>query len=109
MSNDNDAFYFFDPNTVKRNGDLVQYWELTNYKNKLKVGTSIVSSSKTLIEVDCKNSNYRTLRVIDYDKEFGGGSIVNIGVTQNTKWFPSPKESVSSKMELKVCSIGGKL
>ena len=108
-SNNDDSVYFFDPSTVKINGDLVQYWELTNYKNKLKVGTTIVSSSKTLIEVDCKNSNYRTLRVIDYDKDFGKGNIVNTGVTQHTKWFPSPKESVSSEMELKVCSYKGRL
>jgi hypothetical protein len=109
VSNDSDSVYFYDPNTVKRNGDLVQYWELTNYTNKLKVGTTIVSSSKTLIEVDCKNSKYRTIRVIDYDKDFGKGNIVNTGVTQHTKWFPSPKESVSSEMELKVCSYKGRL
>ena len=105
VSNENDTVFFFDPNSVKKNGNLVQYWELTNFKEKLKSGNIIVSSSKSLVEVDCKNNRYRNIQVIDYEKEFGLGGIVNIDISGEKKWYSSPKESVSSVMEQKMCSF----
>lgn len=109
VSNDNDTVFFFDPNSVKKNGDLVQYWELTNFKEKLKSGRIVVSSSKSLVEVDCKNNRYRNIQVIDYEREFGLGGIVNVDISSNEKWNSSPKESVSSVMERKMCSMKTKL
>lgn len=109
VSNDNDTTFFFDPNSVKKTGDFVQYWELTNYKEKLMSGKIVVSSSKSLVEIDCKNNRYRNIQVIDYEREFGLGGIVNVDISGEKKWYSSPKESVSSVMERKMCSLKTKL
>ena len=107
VMNDNSTVFLYDPTSVKRNGDTVQYWELTNYKEKLKSGNIVVGSSKSLIEVDCKKSRYRNLQVMDFEKEYGLGTLVNVDISGMTQWYPSEKGSVSSAMEDKICSIGG--
>jgi hypothetical protein len=104
--NDNDSIFYYDPNTVKRNGDIVQYWELSNYKKGITDGKIVVLSTKTLVEVDCKKSNYRTLRVIDYDKQSGQGKVLNISLSEQLNWSPSLLGTVSSVIEEKMCSTG---
>ena len=104
VMNDNNSVFFYDPNTVKRNGDFVQYWELSNYKEGITNGKVVVLSSKSLVEVDCRKNNYRTLRVIDYDKQSGQGNVLNLSLTEQSNWKSSRVETVSSVIEEKVCS-----
>lgn len=106
VMNDNNSVYFYDPNTVKRNGDIVQYWELSNYKEGITDGKVVVLSSKSLVEVDCSKNKYRTLRVIDYDKNSGQGNILNISLNEQSNWSSSPMGTVSSVIEGKMCSLG---
>lgn len=106
VMNDNNSVYFYDPNTVKRNGDIVQYWELSNYKEGITDGKVVVLSSKSLVEVDCSKNKYRTLRVIDYDKHSGQGNILNISLNEQSNWSSSPMGTVSSVIEGKMCSLG---
>lgn len=106
VMNDNNSVFFYDPNTVKKNGDVVQYWELSNYKVGITDGKIVVLSSKSLVEVDCRKKNYRTLRVIDYDKQSGQGKVLNISLTEQSNWSSSRMGSVSSVMKEKMCSSG---
>ncbi len=106
VMNDNNSVFFYDPNTVKKNGEIVQYWELSNYKEGITDGKIVVLSSKSLVEVDCRRNYYRTLRVIDYDKQSGQGKVLNISLTEQSNWSPSLMGTVSSVIEEKMCSSG---
>jgi hypothetical protein len=106
VMNDNNSVFFYDPDTVKRNGDFVQYWELSNYKEGITDGKVVVLSSKSLVEVDCRKNNYRTLRVIDYDKQSGQGKVLNVSLTEQSNWKSSLVGTVSSVMEERMCSSG---
>jgi hypothetical protein len=47
------AVYFYDPNTVKRNGDIVEFIELANYKIPLEYKQLKMLSSKSKIKSNC--------------------------------------------------------
>ena len=78
VESDDGSVYSYDPTSVKREGDLVIYWELSDYSKPLKSGRLSVISSKSKITQDCKNNRYKVGDLIDYDGHKGTGNIVNV-------------------------------
>jgi hypothetical protein len=97
------SVYYYDPTTVKREGDIVTYWELSNYGVPLKSGSVTVISSKSKVIQDCKNGRYRIADLIDYDGPSGQGNIIYVAMLTMTNWYSSPVGSVNDAMRSKVC------
>lgn len=103
VESDDGSVYSYDPTTVKREGDIVTYWELSDYSKPLKSGYSMVTSSKSKIIQDCKNNRYKVGDLIDYDGHKGTGNIVNVAMVTETNWYKGGEGSVNEVMKNLVC------
>jgi hypothetical protein len=95
--------YSYDSSSLKREGDIVTYWELVDYKNPLKSKDLVVTSSKTKIIQDCKNNRFKVSDLIDYDSHGGTGKIVNIEMIRQTDWYYGKSESINDVFMKLVC------
>lgn len=95
--------YSYDSFSLKRDGDIVTYWELVDYKNPLKSKDLVVTSSKSKIIQDCKNNRFKVSDLIDYDGLNGTGNIVNIELTRLTDWYQGTPDSVNDVFRKLVC------
>jgi hypothetical protein len=103
VQSETNSVYSYDPTTVMRDGDIVTYWELSDYSPPLKEGKLVVVSSKSKVIQDCKNDRYRISDLIDYDAPGGRGNIVNVAMLTTTNWYKGQAGSVNDAMKSKVC------
>ena len=84
---------YVDRATIRRNGNFVKMWDLSDYKAvQTNAGYSYLSS-KTQWEFDCKEERLRVLAFSWYSGQMGHG----IGIFSNSdtqKWEPSTPESM---------------
>jgi len=104
IESENNAVYSYDPISVKREGDIVTYWELSDYSTPLKSGQLQVVSSKSKMIQDCKNNRYKVGDLIDYDGHNGTGNIVNVAMVTETNWYQGGSGSVNEVMKDMVCN-----
>jgi hypothetical protein len=100
---DNGTAYFYDAFSVKRDGDLVTFWELVDYPTPLRSGKLVVASSRSKIIQDCKNNRFKVTDLIDYDGRHGSGKIVNIELVKSTDWYLGTPESINEALKNRVC------
>ena len=84
---------YADPDTIRRKGDLVKVWALTDYTTRQTVGDISFLSSKAQNEFDCAEERQRELAVTWFSGNMGNGN----GVWNNsneTKWRPVAPGSV---------------
>ena len=103
VENDDGSVYSYDPTTVKREGDIVTYWELSDFSKPLKYGHLMVASSKSKIIQDCKNNRYKVGDLMDYDGHKGTGNIINVAMVTETNWYKGGDGSVNEVMKNLVC------
>ena len=84
---------YVDPDTIRRKGDLVKMWALTDYTTMQTVAGLAFLSSKAQNEVDCAEERQHELVVTWFSGNMGNGN----GVWNNfeeTTWRPVAPESV---------------
>ena len=84
---------YVDPNTIRRNGNLVKVWALTDYTTLQNIADRSFFSSKTQNEFDCTEERQRELAVTWFSSKMGTGN----GVWTNfdeTMWRPVAPGSV---------------
>jgi len=95
--------YSYDSSSLKREGDIVTFWELVDYKTPLKSRDLVVTSSKSKIIQDCKNNRFKVSDLIDYDSHGGKGKIVNIEIVRQTDWYQGKPETINDVFRELVC------
>ena len=95
--------YSYDPLSVKREGDIVNYWELVDYEKPLNSGVLLVASSKTMVIQDCINNKFRVATLMDFDGHKGMGKIINVELFRTAKWYESTTGSVNEVLKKLVC------
>jgi len=103
VESETNTVYSFDPSSVKREGDMVTYWELVDYKTPLKSGNLVVVSSKSKVIQDCKNNRYKVSDLIDYDGHGGNGNIVSVTMNSETNWYKGTPDSVNEVLKNRLC------
>ena len=84
---------YVDPDTIRRKGDLVKVWALTDYTTRQTVADRSFLSSKAQNEFDCAEERQRELAVTWFSGKMGNGN----GVWNNsdeTNWRPVAPGSV---------------
>ena len=84
---------YADPDTVRRKGDLVKVWTLTDYTNRQTIAGISFLSSKAQNDFDCAEERQRELAVTWLSGNMGNGN----GVWNNsdeTPWRPVAPGSV---------------
>jgi hypothetical protein len=84
---------YVDPDTIRRNGDLVKVWALTDYSTIQTVADTSFLSSKAQNEFDCAEERQRELAVTWFSGNMGNGNGV-WNTTDETKWRPVAPGSV---------------
>ena len=84
---------YVDPDTIRRNGDLVKVWALTDYKTIQTVADLSFSSSKAQNEFDCADESQRELAVTWSSGNMGNGNGVWTNFDEAT-WIPVAPGSV---------------
>jgi len=103
VESETNTVYSIDSSSVKREGDIVTYWELVDYKTPLKSGNLVVVSSKSKVIQDCKNNRFKVSDLIDYDGHNGMGNVVNVTMVSVTDWYKGTPDSVNSLLKERVC------
>jgi hypothetical protein len=80
---------YVDPDTIRRNGDLVKVWALTDYTTIQTVADTSFLSSKAQNEFDCAEERQRELAVTWFSGNMGNGNGVWNNSDEN-KWRPVP-------------------
>ena len=101
---DDGTIISYDSSSVQRFGDVVTYWEMSNYSKNVGQGDQI-KSKKTQIETNCKTGLDRATKIFAYSKPNTGGDIINTYVNDKAKWTPSPIGSAGEVMLKTVCSL----
>lgn len=79
---------YADRATIRKAGNKVRMWELTDYKTAQKLnGSKPYMSTKIQHEYDCKKEKYQTLYLFAHSGNMGAGKVVSIA-TNRSKWTP---------------------
>jgi hypothetical protein len=81
---------YYDPKTIRRNGDLVMLWQLTDYKmmqgnapfGRFMMGPHRFFSTKTHKEFDCAHNRVRLLASSEFSHHMGTGTQNAVAVSQ---------------------------
>jgi len=87
---------YVDPDTVRRNGELVKMWYLTNYSAIHGRGDNSYLSTKIQAEYDCTEERFRILAVTQFSGNMGSGESVHTESDEGN-WEPvSPKSTAQA-------------
>ena len=90
-----DYIQYVDRATIRRNGDLVKMWGLTDFKTVQKAaGGESYLSGKTQWEFDCKDEKVRSLAFTWFGGQMGSGKVVYADGDVRGKWQPIEPGSV---------------
>jgi hypothetical protein len=93
---------YVNPDTIRRNGNLVKMWYLTNYGNiRGRDGNSYLSN-KIQAEYDCTEERFRILAVTQFSGNMGSGESVNTESGEGT-WEPVAPESFAESLWKYAC------
>ena len=99
-SDDRGLVQYYDPATVKRNGQLVQYRARADGRSAtLDDGEPVLSDS--LEELDCKGNRMRPIEIIDYDEY--GTEVERFDMTDDEYWFDIVPESIAARKREQFC------
>ena len=89
VSGDDDAgmTVYVDPDTIRRNGDLVKMWYLSDRKTIEGYG-----SIKTQREYDCAEARHRLLAASIFSGHMGQGQVLDDNLKEG-QWVPVAPES----------------
>jgi hypothetical protein len=93
---------YVDPDTIRRKGNLVTIWTLSDYKVvQGQMGSSWISI-KVLDEYDCTEEKFRILASSAYAEPMGTGELVYYD-SDPGKWTPVVPDSVGQAMWKAAC------
>lgn len=97
-----DATIYFDPETIRRDGDRVKMWRLFNYKNVKTVLSNSSLSSNAQDEYDCAEVSSRNLALTFFSGHMGTGK-VNHTESVEARWQPVRPGSAMNSLWKLVC------
>ena len=89
---------YVDPDTLRRNGDLVKMWHLSDRKTMEGYG-----SIKTQREYDCAAARHRLLAASIYSEHMGQGKLLDDNVKEG-QWVPVTPDSSGRSLWKFACS-----
>lgn len=93
--------HYFDPDTVRKDGQFRKVWVLSSYEEKQKGGHHAV---KTLYEFDCTRNKARSITMLMYPDKEATGKVIGAHHEESTDWFGFSVNSSFRKIEETVCA-----
>lgn len=92
LNNQTNPTLYVDSDTIRRNGTVVKWWELLDYKTVQTVAGISFLSMKVLREYDCAGEQIRVLAMADFSGNMATGTVVFSDFAQSN-WVPVQPES----------------
>ncbi len=90
-----DGFILYaNPDTIRKSGNKVKMWSLTDYNFVREVGSEKFLSDKFQGEYDCKEEQARNLYSSWHSENMGKGNVVST-TNKPRDWFPVAPDSMS--------------
>jgi hypothetical protein len=102
QSDDGVDLLYIDPNTFRIVDNFTKVWELLDYSTLQKTTKFSFRSIKMQIKFDCVNKKGKTLILLFYSDNMGGGRIVK-SVLGSNKFLPVMKESTTELAYKYIC------
>ena len=97
--------FFIDPMTIKKEGNKRKVWEL---KNLFQMGKMGEMSTRSRIEYDCKEEQYRFIQISYFPEKFATGSVLLVHNYQinipGGEWSQIAPETVDEALFKFVCA-----
>ena len=95
---------YLEQNQLRRNGDVVQTWQLMDFTSAQWVDErTVVGSIRSLVEYDCSQPRARTLSLEAYSEQMSGGRRVASEQLPNADWEWIKPGSTNEKVRQLVC------
>jgi hypothetical protein len=99
---------YVEPDTLRREGDLVTVWHLTDYKMMqgnvgFAGGSHRFLSTKTHTQFDCAKKRARLLAYEEFSGHMGTGRRDD-GLVDRSRWVPVKPDSLNHALWLLVCA-----
>ena len=98
---------YVDPDTIRREGNLVTLWQLIDFKwgQGNGRGAHRFSSTKTHKEFDCAEKRLRLLAFTEFSRRMGTG-IADNGYVDKDNWLPVKPDSINHALWEVACGKG---
>ena len=94
------TYHYFDPSTIRKDGNMRRVWLLNDFKQLAKDGTL---SGRFRAEYDCKNERWRILAVSEHSEPMAGGSTMR-SENDTNPWLDIPPDTFSEIIFKIVCA-----
>jgi len=85
---------YANPTTIRKSGNMVKMWRLTDFKTAQGNTGKHYMSSKRQDEYDCKEERLRIIALVVYSKNMGKGKVVGSTDNKLYDWFPVTPDSL---------------
>jgi hypothetical protein len=93
------ADLYYDPATIRREGNLRRVWEIQDLK---QLGGSGELSRRVLNEFDCKDERVRSLSVSGHSGQMARGNAL-LSISQTNEWTYIPPDTIFGVLLRIVC------
>jgi hypothetical protein len=94
---------YFDPDTIRREGNWVTLWQLADTKWMGEPPTPRFLSAKTHKQFDCAKGRVRVLAIVEFSRQMATGKSAG-GYIENGNWQEIEPQSVNQALWEAVCS-----
>jgi hypothetical protein len=102
-SDEEGSTVYMDPDTFRRNGDLVKRWHLYDYKTAQTTTLGTFFSFKVLNQYHCTEERARRLTSTFFSGNMGTGKVLFTNADEG-KWEPVAPESVGQVLRKVACN-----
>jgi len=95
--------YFLDMKSIKRNGSLVSYNQLTNYQSGNDYNGKLFYSSIVSRLTDCVQNKFKTTKMIGYSDLNGKGQIIVTNDKPTVDWIVINMDKITGDVQKEVC------
>ena len=88
---------YVDKGTIRRNGNFVKMWDMSDYKTVQTVAGDSFLSTKRQSEYDCKDEMLRDHAFTVFSGQMGSGKVV-YSDSETNKWGPIAPESMGKAL-----------
>ena len=95
--------YYLDMKSIKRNGSLVSYNQLTNYQSGNDYNGKLFYSSIVSRLTDCVQNKFKTTKMIGYSDLNGKGQIIVTNDKPTVEWIVINMDKITGDIQKEVC------
>lgn len=99
--------YYLDPLTIQRNGNFVNYVQLTNFPEGYQERGKTVGSLIQYKMSNCETGKIAVTRAIAYERENAKGGIVSIDMYQRVQWVTITPGKIADILHQEACNTRG--